>query len=450
MIGTLTEIAAAVGGKLSGGGDTRARGACIDSRSLTPSDVFFALVAQRDGHEYVSAAARAGASAVVVSRAVDVDVPTILVPDTLVALQALGEARRRAVRARVVALTGSCGKTTTRELVAAALGAGGPVHQSRGNLNNHLGVPLTLIGLTPEHAFCVVEMGANHPGEIAMLTRLADPDVGLVTCVAEAHTEFFGGLEGVARAKGELFAGMRRDAVAVVNLDDAGVRTMSRASERTVTYGTCEEADVRLLGVMQSPEGGQRMEISAGGARIVTRLGLSGAHNALNAVAALAVCEACGVRLDIAASRLCDVEPVQGRGASLRGARLEIIDDTYNANPASMHAGLSTLVARAAGRRTVAVLGDMFELGEASPSLHRKVGKDAASMGVAKIVAVGARAGDVRGGAIGAGAVEVECFESTEEALGGLGSVLREGDLVLVKGSRGMKMERVVQMLLYW
>jgi UDP-N-acetylmuramoyl-tripeptide--D-alanyl-D-alanine ligase len=448
MIGTLADIAAAVGGRLRGTGAEEVSGASFDSRTLRPGELFFAIEADRDGHDFVEAAVRAGAAGVVVRRSVDVS-PRIEVDDTLAAWQALGAHRRRAAAVPVVALTGSCGKTTTRELVAAALSAAGPVHRSAGNLNNHLGVPLTLMGMGTEHAFAVVELGANQHGEIAALTAIADPDVGLVTCVAEAHTEFFGGLDGVERAKAELFANMRPESVAVVNLDDPRVRRMARG-ERAVTYGTDAGADVRLVSARPLDAGGQEVTFGVRGGGIATRLRLAGEHNALNAAGAVAVALACGVDPRWAAGMLEVVEPVWGRGGFRCGARLEVIDDTYNANPASVRAGLHTLAAAARGRRTVAVLGDMRELGELSGSLHRGVGAEAARLGVGCIVAVGENAASVREGALAAGADGVACFASTKEAIAAIGELVREDDLVLVKGSRAMEMERIVDLLVYW
>lgn len=455
MIGTIGQIAEAVGGRLSGPADGPAAGASIDTRTIRRGEVFFAIVGERDGHAYVGGAVDGGAAAVVISRPLEPapSCPWILVEDTLAALQALGAWRRSVSGARVVGLTGSCGKTTTKELIAAALGARGPVLATRGNLNNHLGVPLTLLELGPDHAHAVVEMGANHVGEVEQLTRLADPDVGLVTCVAPAHTEFFGGIEGVVRAKGELFATMRADAVAVVNLDDPRVRDMPRRPGRAVTYGSDPAAGPDVLLEGADGEGdGQRLTIRAPGGTVTACLSLPGTHNALNATAAIAAAHAAGVPVAAAAAGLGSVAPVKGRGALLMGRRLEIIDDTYNANPASVRAGLGTLLTLARGRRTVAVLGDMFELGDEAPALHREVGERAAAAGVDLLVAVGGHAGHVRSGALEAGSSPacVAVFESTEDAVELIGGLVRKGDIVLVKGSRGMKMERVVDSLLYW
>jgi len=455
MIGTIGQIAEAVGGRLSGPGGGPVAGASIDTRTIRPGEVFFAIVGDRDGHDFVDRAAGGGAAAVVVSRRPDpgLDVPWILVDDTLAALQSLGRHCRSLSGSVVVGLTGSCGKTTTKELVSAALGGAGPVLATRGNLNNHLGVPLTLVELGPEHAFAVIEMGANHGGEIQQLTRLADPDVGLVTCVAAAHTEFFGGIEGVARAKGELFATMRPDATAVVNLDDPRVRAMPLRPGRSVTYGSDATArpDVLLVGARQE-QGGQHVTVRSGDESIELTLSLPGRHNAHNATAAIAAARAAGVPASTAAAGLASVRLVKGRGALVRGRRIEVIDDTYNANPASVGAGLDLLRGLARGRRTVAVLGDMLELGDEAASLHVQVGRRAASAGVDLLVAVGGHAPDVRSGALLAGMRPGAAFtfESTEAAVEGVGDLLEEGDVVLVKGSRGMKMERVVDTLLYW
>jgi UDP-N-acetylmuramoyl-tripeptide--D-alanyl-D-alanine ligase len=271
--------------------------------------------------------------------------------------------------------------------------------------------------------------------------------------VAPAHTEFFGGIEGVARAKGELFATMRPDAVAIVNLDDPRVREMPRRPGRAVTYGSdaSDRPDV-LLERAQETQGGQRITLRAGGESVVASLSLPGAHNALNATAAIAASLACGVPVERAARGLASVGPVQGRGALVSGRRLSVIDDTYNANPASVRAGLELLRGLARGRRTVAVIGDMLELGDEAALLHAQVGERAASSGVGVLVAVGDHADDLRSGAVGAGMrpPAVVTFASTEAAMERIGDLMVEGDVVLVKGSRGMKMERVVDTLLYW
>jgi UDP-N-acetylmuramoyl-tripeptide--D-alanyl-D-alanine ligase len=455
MLGTVKQVARAMGGGLRGRGTARVEGVSIDSRSLRPGEIFFAIRSARDGHDFVEHAVRAGACAVVVTRPPGSrpDTDVIVVDDTLEALQSLASHHRSAMPIRVIGLTGSCGKTTTKELIASALSVAGSVLATRGNLNNHLGVPLTLLELVEHHVHAVVEMGANHFGEIESLAGITDPDVGLVTCVAPAHTEFFGDLDGVARAKGELFASMRSDAIAVVNMDDPRVRSMVRRTHRAVTYGRDPSADVWLEDAREGGEG-QHVTLAVDGRKLEMVLALRGGHNALNATAALAVAHAVGVDLDDATRAIASVEPAAGRGGIRKGKRLHVIDDAYNANPASVEAGLAMLASLMPGRRKVAVLGDMYELGADAGALHAAVGRAASRLGIDLVVAVGEHARDVLRGAVKGGMDGdlVVCLASTEEALDAerLRSALRPGDLVLVKGSRGMKMERIVNSLLYW
>ena len=434
-----------------------------DTRSLSPNSLFVALRGERfDGHEFVDDALARGASVVLVdqegaakleARGGGDRVPRLVVRDTLVALGDIARAIRDLHGKTVAAVTGSNGKTTTKELMAAALSVGGEVHKTYGNFNNLVGVPLTILAWLENAWAAVVEMGMNAPGEIARLTEIARPDVGLITNVGVAHLEGLGSIEAIARAKGELFAGLRSDTVAVVNIDDTMVRTIGRSllsGEFQITFGHSNEADVQIRSVKTLGEGIEA-QLSVFDAPCTMRLPLCGDHNAMNGVGALAVGLALDLPLDPMLEALASVRIPGGRfkvvWSSMR--KIHVVDDTYNANPPSMKAAFSTLRdlanARDNGRRIVA-LGDMLELGKESEALHREVGRAAAVSGVAWVLATGQFAESVVEGAREAG-VEAAAFEDTEALLQELEAGLQAGDWVLAKGSRGARMERVVQAL---
>jgi len=456
----LATIAAVTGGRVAPGeaGGVVPAGVSTDSRAIGAGELFVALRGEAfDGHDFLDAAAGRGAAAAVVSR-LPAKVPgglaLILVEDTLGALQALAADHRRRTGARVVAVTGSCGKTTTKEMIAAIAALEGSAVATQGNLNNHIGLPLTLLGARRGDRFIVAEMGCNHEGEIALLTRIADPDVGLVTCVEPTHTQFLGDIDGVARAKSELFAGMRRDAVAVVNLDDPRVRAMAPRPERCLGYSARGEeepgADVRLLDAVPAKGGaGQVLSIAVGGRVLRVTLRLHGHHNARNAVAAAAAALAAGLQPASIAEGLGAVQAIRGRGAVYRG-RFSVVDEAYNASPAAVRAALEMLAAMPAAGRRIAVLGDMLELGEKAEAYHREAGRLAAGNADA-LVAVGsfvpalvsgAREGGIKGAALG-----VSRAEDALAAILGAG-LADDGDIVLVKGSRAVKMEIIVSGLL--
>ena len=436
--------AAATLGLRAAGEDVAFRGVSTDSRTTPAGALFVAVRGPRfDGHDFLGAAAARGAAAALVERAPDAPAPMpfILVRDSVRALGELAAAWRTRLRDLVlVGITGSNGKTTVKEMVAAILGTLGPVSATRGNLNNEIGVPLTLCGLDAGHRSAVVELGANHRGEIASLTALARPSVGVITQCAPAHLEGFGSVEGVARAKGELFEGLPGDAAAVVNADDAFAelwRALARP-RRCISFGAGADADVRV----RAHSGAGRTHVSlhtpAGSAEI--DLALAGVHNAFNAGAAAAAAIAAGADLDAIREGLASVRPAKGRLESkcgLRGA--EILDDTYNANPASLLAGLRVLGAKPAPRWLV--LGDMAELGPDGASLHAQAGCDARRHGVERLLAVGELSAEAAR-TFGAGATH---FPDCAALVDLLRDELPDGATVLVKGSRSMAMERVVE-----
>ncbi len=424
----------------------------IDSRSLPPASLFVAIRGERfDGHDFAAAAVAGGARAVLVDAAGDralagLAVPRLVVADTVRALGALARAMRQQLGRPLVAVTGSNGKTTTKELVAAVLARRGPVHKNLGNLNNHIGLPLSLLAW-PQGAWAgVLEMGMSATGEIARLVEIGQPDVGIVTNVGPAHLGAFDGLEAVARAKGELFAGLPATATAIVNLDDPLVSTICAplvGRRSRLTFGSGVGCDVRLEQAIVEP-GGMRVRLILLGQALEARLPLVGRHFALNAAAAAAAATVLGIDRDAIATGLGEVVLPKGRFRLLTvaGRDLTVVDDTYNANPASMRAAFAALASASAGRR-LAVLGDMLELGPTTTALHREIGQAAADSGIAVVLAFGEQAAAVADGARAGGATAY-AFDRLEALLVELERQLRAGDWVLIKGSRGMRLERAV------
>ena len=448
---TLGQLCVDTGGRLHGD-DADWSGVCIDSRKLQPGELFVALRGENvDGHAYVAAAAAAGAAGAIVERHVaSCALAQMVVADAEKALQQAAAAHRSRFSGPVVAVAGSNGKTTTKELVRGILAQRWSVLATRGNLNNHLGVPLTLLSLDASHEAAVIEVGANHPGEVAFLTDIVRPHVGLVTNAGAEHLEGFGSLEGVARAEGELFAGLAANAVAIINADDefAGLWQQQCASERRVSFGFAADADVRIADWSASASGGQQFRLVTSGGEVSVTLSLLGRHNAVNAAGAAAAALAAGATLQEVAAGLAAVEAVPGRlvlRTAIGGARL--IDDTYNANPSSVAAGLD-LLASYAGERWL-VLGEMGELGEHSPAAHVAAGEAARAAGVTRLFALGT-ATRLAAEAFGAGA---ECHASGEALAQSLAAALRAGArhealTVYVKGSRMNRLEKVVAAVL--
>jgi UDP-N-acetylmuramoyl-tripeptide--D-alanyl-D-alanine ligase len=446
---TLGEFARLAGGRLTGA-DRAYTEVVSDTRTLRAGELFVALRGPNfNGNEFVAAAAAAGAAGAVVDTEQRTPLAQILVSDTQAALERAARAWRAQFRGAVVGVAGSNGKTTAKEMTAAILGEAGPCLATRGNLNNHIGVPLTLLRLTGAERFAVVEMGANRSGEVAHLVDLARPTVGLITNAGAEHLEGFGSLEGVARAEGEMVAGLTPAATAVINADDAfAALWRSSTPARVVTFGVREPADFRASEV-RAAVGSEGFTTSflltapSGAATI--RLKLGGAHNVANALAAAAAAAAAGARLEHIVTGLAAVRAVPGRLQFRRcigGGWL--IDDSYNANPSSVRAAIEVL-ATLPGRRWL-VLGDMAELGACADEEHAAVGEFARAHGVERLYATGALAARAAE-AFGAGAqsfADVPALAAAlRAALGGAAHDLR----VLVKGSRVNRLERVVEAL---
>ncbi|MGD0858237.1 MAG: UDP-N-acetylmuramoyl-tripeptide--D-alanyl-D-alanine ligase [Terracidiphilus sp.] len=455
---TLAEAAVGAGAVLEAPASLRDAGALevggysIDSRTVGAGELFFAVRGERhDGHDFVEAALKRGAVAAVVSRAraanlpdAALAVPLLIAEDPLVALQALAAHVRRQWGRRVVAVTGSAGKTTTKEAVAAALGAKFNVHKSQGNLNNAFGLPLQLLRLEAEHEIAVVEMGMNHPGEIAALARISSPDWGVVTNVGTAHIENFAdGQAGVARAKFELVDALPASGVAFLNCDDPYVSQFGRDfAGRAVYFGAGPCADPQLLEAKEDLAG-LHLRFRAGEREGSLTLKLLGAHNALNALAGLAVALEAGVDLDAALAELASLAAGDKRGQVIEIGGATILNDSYNSNPEALRAMIRTLAGRPAGRR-ILVAGEMLELGEHGRALHAACGRAAAEAGLDLVAGVGGNAEHLAAAACSGGVASL--FLPDADAAGQwLKQTLLPGDVVLVKGSRGVHLERAIE-----
>lgn len=439
----LSEAARTVDGRLQGA-DARFAGLSTDSRSLERGNLFVALTGERfDGHDYLDQVAAAGAAGALVSTAVADSLPCIRVSDTRRALGGLAAAWRGRFDIPLVAVTGSNGKTTVKEMLAAILGVEHEVLATRGNLNNDIGVPLTLCRLDAVHTAAVIEMGANHHGEIAYLTGLARPTVALITNAGPAHLEGFGSLEGVARAKGEIYDGLGEQGLAVVNRDDtyADYWLERVQGRRVVTFGLDPRADVTAEA--EPLEAGQRLALHTPAGSIDVQLALPGRHNTMNALAATAAALGAGACLPAVQAGLERIRPVGGRLQLHRCADgIGVIDDTYNANPGSVRAALEVLQ-QLPGEHWL-VLGDMGELGGDSEALHREIGAQAAAAGCDRLFTLGGQAAAAALAFTGPAAH----FDDIEALQTELNAQLHPGVQLLVKGSRSMRMERVVQTLL--
>lgn len=454
---TAADAKAATGGTATT--DWVAAGVSIDSRTLTPGDLFVALRGpNHDGHDFVGAALERGATAAMVDREVaglPTSAPLLRVADTLGGLAALGAAARNRSRARIVAVTGSVGKTGTKEALRLALASAGAVYASPGGLNNHWGAPLSLARLPRDADYGIFELGMNHAGEIAGLTRLVRPQIALITTVEPAHLGFFPSVEAIADAKAEIFLGLEPNGIAILNRDNPYYARLAEAATRAgatdvISFGVHPNASVRLTDCVLDSYS-SAIEAVALGKVIRFRITTPGRHWVMNSLAVLAVAAAVKVDPGCAAEALGRLEALPGRGRryeiAWRGGTLTLIDESYNASPASMRAALSVLAAIEPGRggRRVAVLGDMLELGGASERFHRELAEPLAAAGVDRVFLVGeaiaalheALPKPVRGG----------IWPMAEGATSALMRFLEPGDVVTVKGSRAVRVSAVVQAL---
>jgi UDP-N-acetylmuramoyl-tripeptide--D-alanyl-D-alanine ligase len=462
---TVEEVLKITGARLLSGTRVRSiRRLCTDSRSVRSGDLFIALTGERfDGHQFVGDALRMGAVGALVSGAFKPPgarsgargagrsaAPVMLaVPDTLAAYQDLAAHHRRRFRIPVVAVTGSNGKTSTKEMAARVLAERWRILKTEGNLNNRIGVPQTVLQLTARHQAAVIEMGVDQKGQTTRLGQIAQPTVGVITNVGPDHLEFFGSLQASADAKGELLDLLPRDGAAVLNADDGHFdRLASRARCRIVSFGLGRRAQVRATDAVADARRGTAFRLTLPGVSSRPRVVLPayGTHNVSNALAAAAVGHILNVSPAAIVRGLGRFRPVAMRSqvSTYRGIR--IINDCYNANPASMKAAIDLLRQLGVGRRTIAVLGDMLELGPATPALHREIGAYLTAHGVSHLVACGTLARGIAEGARAAG-MPADCVREVPDAAAAavaLQAVVRSGDVVLVKASRGVRLEQAL------
>ena len=417
----------------------------VDSRTAQPGDMFFALRGEHhDGHDYVGDVTRRGAFAVV-DRDLPAELPLLFrVDNTLLALQRLAHQARRNWGGKVVAVTGSAGKTTTKDVISHFLATQIPTGKTAGNFNNHVGLPLSILCLPDSCRVAVLEVGMNHAGEIRQLAGIAEPDIAVVTNVGYAHVEFFNSIEGIALAKRELVESLQNSGIAVLNADDERVAAFSSIHRgRSITYGFSESAEIC----------GRNLELISDGARFdcggTFQISLSGRHGALNALAGIATATAFGIHPAelVEAARTLPTPKMRGERVEKNG--FVIINDAYNANPEAMRSMLDVL-AETPGRRHVAILGEMLELGEQSEALHRAIGRYAAQKKIDLLVGVRGAAHAILDGAVAAGmpSAATHFFSSSEQAGGALKHIVEPGDAILFKGSRGVGVEKALEKLL--
>jgi UDP-N-acetylmuramoyl-tripeptide--D-alanyl-D-alanine ligase len=432
------------------------KGVSIDSRTIREGELFVAIKGDRfDGHDFVPEVMKRGAWGSLVARTVLENRSSLLgglknvlpVEDTLTALQEMAYWHRRQFAIPVVGITGSNGKTTTKEMLAGILQQQGPVLKNEGNLNNHIGVPLTLLRLNASHTAAVVEMGMSAAGEIDLLARFVGPDVAVITNIGPAHLEFLRSLDLVAQAKGELFSHLKPEGTAVLNADDRYFDELKRKfSGRVLSFGMDRMSDMRASHIRQE-KGFTDFTIRSDGSSTNVRLRAVGRHNIYNALAAAAAALAVGMSLDVVKNGLESFLPSAMRSELRQVQGRTVLADCYNANPASMDAALATLISLKSGGRAIAVLGDMLELGTVTVDAHRAIGETVARLGVDLVITLGQLAKHVGEGAIDAGMPKDRVLEagSQAEAAALLKKLSRPGDTVLIKGSRGMKMEKILE-----
>jgi UDP-N-acetylmuramoyl-tripeptide--D-alanyl-D-alanine ligase len=450
----LDEIALRTGGRIVRGEPSLLFSSFnIDSRLTRPGELFFAIVAKRNGHDYVSDAFRRGARGAVVSRdmaALDGLFALVEVQDTVAALQALARSVLAEHAPKVVGITGSIGKTTTKEFAAALLSRRFNVLKSEGNFNNHLGLALSLLKLQTGQEVAVLEMGTSGPGEIKTLTGIAPPDIAVITNVNPVHLEFFGSLEAVAAAKKEILDGAKAGAAAVLNGDDPRVLEMGREWKGPrLTFGFSPDCDVRASAIRKRGPEGMTFELRLEGRTKRVLFPFLYEEYVSNLLAAVAVGHALSTPFEAMIDEIPLLRPFPGRGELIRlGRGLRLVDDSYNSNPRALEAALKGLAGFPA-KRKVAVLGDMLELGPAEADFHRQAGRQAARTGWDLLLAIGPLAGFTSEGAQAAGLPKsrVLTFSTSDEAAARISGLIEDGDLILVKGSRGIKTERVVEKL---
>jgi UDP-N-acetylmuramoyl-tripeptide--D-alanyl-D-alanine ligase len=457
---TSQAMAAAMRAQVQGALPDAITGLSIDSRTIAPGEAYFAIKGDvHDGHDFVAAALKAGAALAVVERAqrdkFAADAPLLVVDDVLAALVELGLASRARLDAQVIAITGSVGKTSTKEALRRVLGAQGPTHASVASFNNHWGVPLSLARCPASVRFAIFEIGMNHAGEIDTLVRMVRPQIAIITTVEPVHLEFFAGIEAIADAKAEIFSGVEPGGAVVLNRDNSQFARLQNQAKtfgiaRVVSFGTDEKADARLIDLSLHPTC-SAVHADILGRDVTYKLGMPGRHMAMNSLAVLAAASLAGADLALAALSLSQIEPAAGRGArrvlEVASGEVTLIDESYNANPASMAAALNVLGSAAVGPhgRRIAVLGDMLELGPTSPALHRGLNEAIKANHIDLVYCCGplmrnlwdALSTGKRGG----------YSESSAGLEAQAVAAIRAGDAIMIKGSLGSKMKTIVSAL---
>jgi UDP-N-acetylmuramoyl-tripeptide--D-alanyl-D-alanine ligase len=455
---TAQEAALATGGSIAANADWNVRGVSIDTRTVAPDDLFVALKGPRfDGHDFVESALKDGAAAAMVDRPLPHTDPARLlaVPDTQAGLEALARAARDRSQAKIVAVTGSVGKTGTKEALAALLSAQGTTHASSGNLNNQIGLPLSLARMPAASRFGVFEIGMNHAGEIAPLSAILRPHVAIITTVEAVHLEYFANVEAIADAKAEIFTGLDRDGVAILNRDNPQFARLSAAAEargiaRVWTFGSDKNCEAHIRSIDLDAQG-SAVEATVLGRDLAFRLPLPGRHHVQNMLAVLLAVAALGGDIQAAAAALATLEPVKGRGVThevpIPGGSFTLIDETYNASPVAVRAAVGVLgmMTPAQGGRRIVVLGDMLELGESSPAEHAGLAGSISANGIDLVLTAGplmrhlhdALPAKLKGAHADSAAALVPL----------VAALVQPGDIVMVKGSAGSKMGEVVAAL---
>jgi UDP-N-acetylmuramoyl-tripeptide--D-alanyl-D-alanine ligase len=453
MLWTKDEAVAATGGECAVG--WRVSGVSIDTRTLQKGDLFVALTDVRDGHDFVAQALEKGAAAALVSRVPDgvsAGAPLLVVNDVLQGLEALGVAARARISGKVIGVTGSVGKTGTKEMLRCALAGQGRVHAAEKSYNNHWGVPLTLARMPRDTDFAVIEIGMNHAGEIGPLARMADLDVAVITIVAPVHLAAFSGVSEIAQAKAEIFEGLKRGGTAILNADIETLPILRNGAEKAgaqiVTFGHSSLADFRLMGAYIS-DTATKVIFDLAGQKVDYSIAAPGVHLAMNSLAVLAACDAIGANLSVCITDLANWSTPLGRGTretvQLGNGQIELIDESYNANPTSMAAALNVLAATQPKGRKVAILGDMLELGETEHELHAELAMLEAVKSVDVFHLVGpimhtfyaALPSDKRG----------QWVASVDALSAEISDLLEAGDTVMIKGSLGSKVSKIVDVI---
>lgn len=454
VLWTSAEAARATGGECTA--DWQASGVSIDTRTLQKGDLFVALKDIRDGHDFVAQALKKGAVAALVSRVPDgvcAEAPLLIVDDVLQGLGAMGRAARARISGKVIGVTGSVGKTGTKEMLRTALNAQVRVHASESSYNNHWGVPLTLARMPRDTEIAIIEIGMNHAGEIGPLAHMADLDVALITNVAPVHLAAFSGVEEIAMAKAEIFEGLKRGGTAVLNADIDTLPILrgaaNTAGAHIVTFGSAKHADFRLLGAYVS-DNATKVSFELAGQEIKYSLAAPGAHLAMNSLAVLAACDAVGADLSRCLAELAMWTTPAGRGKRetvemANGDLIELIDEGFNANPTSMAAALDVLAQIHAAGRKVVILGDMLELGETEMALHAGM----VELPALKAMDVIHLVGPLMKGLYDVLPTENRglWFETADRAAEQIGDLLKAGDIVMVKGSKGSKVSKIVDVI---